>query len=643
MPPTSSPGFLIPIAVAAVMTGSYDLRLVVLSVFISMLGAYSSVELAERIAAAHGRTRLWWAICGGTASGLGTWSMHYTGMLSFSLPVPVLYDWPTVVISFLPAVVSAAVALFLINSWNLRWGRALAGSTFIGGGVATMHYTGMAAMRFEGMCRYSLPLVAVSVILPILLLLIKLSFLFRDEATPPWLRKAGSILLLGAANPVMHYTGMAATTFLQSSELPDVSHAVSVSILATEAITIVPIMVLAVAAVTSVVDRLREQGALLERSLDAALEASRVKSAFIANTSHEIRTPLNIITGYVDLIGEHLAAQNDESLKEYIEGTRRACTRLLRTIGNMLDISKIEAGALDLAPTQLEIGPWLKRLLADFRAMAEQKGIALTCTIEAPDASVVFDEYCLTQALTNLLDNAIKFTGRGSVTCRLYRESDGTLCLEIRDTGIGISEVYLPHLFEPFSQERSGLARQFQGSGLGLALTRRYLELNGARISVKTEQGQGTTFAIQFPPESEGKGRSPRQPTEASSRPAILVVDDDAETQQYMRAALRQRYDVVIAASGKEMRQVLDARPDVALVLMDLALDAEEDGLTLTRYLRGQERWRRIPIIAVTALAAPEDRERALEAGCDDYVPKPISRRDLFAKIDALVSHQTSV
>ena len=643
MPPTSSPGSFIPVTAAAVMVGSYDFRLVTLSVFISFLGAYAAVELAERISASRGRAWLWWVIGGAAASGLGTWSMHYTGMLSFSLPVPVLYDWPTVVISFLPAAGSAAVPLFLVNSWNLRWGRALAGSIFIGGGIATMHYTGMAAMRFEGMCRYSLPLVALSVILAILLSLIKLSFLFRDEATPPWLRKAGSILLLGAANPVMHYTGMAATTFLQSSELPDVSHAVSVSILATEAITIVPIMVLAVAAVTSVVDRLREQGALLERALDAALEASRVKSAFIANTSHEIRTPLNIITGYVDLIGEHLAAQNDESLKEYMEGTRRACSRLLRTIGNMLDISKIEAGALDLAPTQLEIGPWLKRLLADFRAMAEQKGIALTCTIEAPDASVVFDEYCLTQALTNLLDNAIKFTGRGSVTCRLYRESDGTLCLEIRDTGIGISEVYLPHLFEPFSQERSGLARRFQGSGLGLALTRRYLELNGARISVKTEQGQGTTFTIQFSPESEGKGRSPRQPTEASSRPAILVVDDDVDTQQYMRIALRQRYDVVIAASGKEMRQVLGARPDVALVLMDLALDAEEDGLTLTRYLRGQERWRRIPIIAVTALAAPEDRERALEAGCDDYVPKPVSRRDLFAKIDALVSRQTSV
>jgi signal transduction histidine kinase len=283
---------------------------------------------------------------------------------------------------------------------------------------------------------------------------------------------------------------------------------VSISFVAAEAITLVPIMVLAVAVVTSVVDRLREQRVLLERARDTALEASRLKSAFIANVSHEIRTPLNIITGYNELIEEHLAARNDESVKEYAEGIQRASARLLRTIGNILDISKIERGAFSLAPTRLEIGPLLERLLVDFRVTAERKGIALTCTIDVPGASVVFDEYSLTQALSNLLDNAIKFTVRGAITCRLYRAPDGTLCLEIRDTGIGISEEYLPHLFEPFSQERSDSGRQFQGSGLGLALTRNYLELNGAKISVQTEKGKGTTFAIHFSSESEAGNRS---------------------------------------------------------------------------------------------------------------------------------------
>jgi signal transduction histidine kinase len=410
-----------------------------------------------------------------------------------------------VVLSFLPAVVSAAAGLFLVNLLNIRWGRALVGSILIGGGIAALHYTAMAAMRFEGMCRYSPALVTASVILPMLFSLaaLQLRFLFPDEATAPKLRRAASVLLLGGANPVMHYTGMAATTFLRSAEAPDFSHAVSISLVAAEAITIVPIMVLAVAVVTSVVDRLREQRDLLEAARDAALEASRLKSAFIANVSHEIRTPLNVITGYTELIGEHLAEQKDESLKDYAEGTQRACARLLRTIGNILDISKIETGAFNLVPTRLEIGPLLERLLADFRLMAERKGIALTYTIDTPGASVVIDEYCLTQALTNLLDNALKFTERGAITCRLYRAPDGTLCLEIRDTGMGISEEYLPHLFEPFSQERSGSSRQFQGSGLGLALTRKYLELNGAKISVQTEKGKGTTFTIHFLRESE--------------------------------------------------------------------------------------------------------------------------------------------
>ncbi len=375
----------------------------------------------------------------------------------------------------------------------------------------------------------------------------------------------------------------------------------------------------------------------LEHARDAALEASLLKSAFIANVSHEIRTPLNVMTGYTELIGEYLAEQHDENAKDYVERTQRACARLLRTTGNILDISKIEAGAFNLTPTQLEIGRVLEHQLADFRVIAESKGVALTCTVDAPGASILFDEYCLTQALANLLDNALRFTDHGVISCRLYRAVDGTLCLEIRDTGIGISEEYLPLLFEPFSQERSGLARQFQGSGLGLALVRKYLELNGAKIAVQTEKGKGTTFTIHFSPESEAESRShrrsPEPSKEGSSRPVILVVENDLDTQAYMRTVLQRQYDVVIAASGQEMHRVLGVRPDVSLILMNIELGEGENGLALARYLRGEQRWRRIPIIAVSGFATPEDRERALEAGCNDYMSKPIIRRDLLAKI----------
>ena len=494
---------------AAVMSGYYDLRIVALSVLISMLGAYAAMELAERMNAAHGQTWLYWVVGGAMASGLGTWSMHYTGMLSFRLPVTVRYHWPTVVLSYLPAAASAAAGLFVLNLWNIRWSRAVMSSILIGGGIAAMHYTAMAAMRFQGACRYSPILLSVSVLLPMLCAFMALEvwLLFPDEATAPRLRKTAGVLMLGAANPVMHYTGMTATTFLGSSQLPDFSHAVKITFVAAEGITLVPVMVLAVAVVTSVVDRLREQRDLLERARDEALEASRLKSAFVANVSHEIRTPLNVITGYIELVEEYLAERNDQTVKDYAEGVQRASARLLRTIGNILDISKIEAGAFRLAPTRLEIGPLLQRMVADFRVIANRKKIALTCTIDEPGASIFFDEYSLTQALSNLLDNAIKFTERGEITCRLYRATDGTLSLEIQDTGIGISEEYLPHLFQPFSQERSGTGRQFQGSGLGLALTQKYLELNEARISVHTEKSKGTTFTIHFLLESESGNR----------------------------------------------------------------------------------------------------------------------------------------
>jgi PAS domain S-box-containing protein len=379
----------------------------------------------------------------------------------------------------------------------------------------------------------------------------------------------------------------------------------------------------------------------LERVRDTALEASRLKSAFIANMSHEIRTPLNVIAGYADLVGEHLAEHNDESQKDFVEGIQRACSRLSRTIDNILDISKIEAGAFNLAPAKLEIDRLLEHLLTDFRVIAERKGIALTCTIDTPGAAIVFDEYCLTQALANLLDNALKFTERGGVAYRLYRTTDARLCVEIRDTEIGISQEYLSRLFQPFSQEHSGDARKFQGSGLGLALTRKYLELNGAEISVQSEKGEGTTFTIRFSRESEAESRSDSQsvdrPQAVTSRATILVVEDDAETQAYMRAILRPRYNVVITASGAETRKVLEVQRDVSLILLDVALGEDEDGLPLVRHLRGQERWKRIPIIAVTAYATPEDRKRVLEAGCDDCLSKPVTRRDLLAKIDAFL------
>src|SRR5438045_2370380 len=225
------------------MTGSYDYRLVVLSVLIAICAAYSALELAGRITAATGCSRLAWLGGGRIAMGFGIWSMHYVGMLAFSLPVPILYDWPTVSLSLLAAVFASAVALFVVSRKKMAWSRAFLGSAIMGGGISTMHYTGMAAMRLPAMCSYDPTLLALSVILAILISLVAvwLTFQFRGEVRrSPWL-KTGSAIVMGSAIPIMHYTGMAAAHFMPSATVPDMSQAVSTSTLGFAGVSVVTV------------------------------------------------------------------------------------------------------------------------------------------------------------------------------------------------------------------------------------------------------------------------------------------------------------------------------------------------------------------------------------------------------------------
>jgi signal transduction histidine kinase len=209
-----------------------------------------------------------------------------------------------------------------------------------------------------------------------------------------------------------------------------------------------------------------------------------------------------VIIGYADLIAERLAELDDESGSEYSGPIRRAGQRLLHTIGAVLDLSRIESGAFELQPAQIRLADMVERQVKDLDVLARKKGIALVCKIDEPDATVFFDEHCLCNAIINLLHNAIKFTERGTVSVRVFRNRAGVLELEVRDTGEGIDEAYLPHLFEPFSQEGHESARDHQGAGLGLALVRHYVEFNHARIRVQSTKHAGTAFTISFPNET---------------------------------------------------------------------------------------------------------------------------------------------
>jgi two-component system sensor histidine kinase/response regulator len=243
--------------IGAAINGTYDYRLVILSVLIAVMASYAALDLAARVTAAQDRIRFAWLLGGATAMGTGIWSMHYIGMLAFSLPIPVLYDWPTVLLSLLAAIFTSAIALFVVSRKRMGLLAAAVGSVIMGAGIATMHYTGMAAMRLPAMCHYSSTIVSLSVGLAIVISLVALwlTFRLRNAVKGAWLPKLASAVIMGAAIPVMHYTGMAAASFTSTGVAPDLSHAVSVSSLGITGITIVTFMVLGLAVLTSVVDR----------------------------------------------------------------------------------------------------------------------------------------------------------------------------------------------------------------------------------------------------------------------------------------------------------------------------------------------------------------------------------------------------
>ena len=265
------------------LVGSYDFRLVNLSVLTSVLASYAALDLAGRVTSARGGARRLWLGGGAMAMGMGIWSMHYVGMLAFRLPIPVQYDWPTVLASLLAAVLASAIALFVVSRKKMGFFRAIVGSVFMGSAIAGMHYIGMAAMRLSAMCHYSREIVTISVVLAIVISLVALwlTFHFRGETRSGGWRKALSAVVMGAAVPVMHYTGMAAASFTPSM-LTDgnMSHAVSISSLGTTGIIVVSFMVLGLTIVTSLIDR-RFSAQALE------LESSEKKSRQILETSFD--------------------------------------------------------------------------------------------------------------------------------------------------------------------------------------------------------------------------------------------------------------------------------------------------------------------------------------------------------------------
>jgi signal transduction histidine kinase/ABC-type amino acid transport substrate-binding protein len=381
--------------------------------------------------------------------------------------------------------------------------------------------------------------------------------------------------------------------------------------------------------------------------LEKAEAASRAKSEFLANMSHEIRTPMNAVIGMTSIAQTY---GNPPETVRCLEKTAAASRHLLGIINDILDMSKIEAGKLELAPVSFDFAAMLEKVTNVLAPLIQNRRQILTVRVDpAIPGRLLGDDQRLSQVVTNLLGNAVKFTPEGGSICLeadFLGEDEGlfTIRISVRDTGIGISKEQISRLFTAFEQAESGTSRRFGGTGLGLALSRRIVEMMGGRIRVESEPGEGSVFSltVRLAPggevgagaSSSGAGGKEDEPSLAGYR--LLLVEDVEVNREIVLALLEPTHIAVTCAeNGLEAISLFSANPDTFdIIFMDVQMPLM-DGYEATRGIRdlAAPKARRVPIIAMTANVFREDIEQCLAAGMDDHIGKPLDFAEVLAKL----------
>jgi len=396
-----------------------------------------------------------------------------------------------------------------------------------------------------------------------------------------------------------------------------------------------------VSAVTEVTERKRIQEELVA-AIDASQDATRTKSVFLANMSHELRTPLNAIIGYSEMLQEELGERQLQDLLPDLQKIHGAGRHLLRLINDILDISKIEAGRMDLFPETFEIAGLVKEVVSTVEPLVARQRCTLKVVCPDSAGSMRADPTRLRQVLLNLLSNAAKFAEDGNVSLEVQgfpKQGTPWVRFEVSDTGIGMAPDQIAKLFQAFSQVDPSSTRRYGGTGLGLAISRQLCQKMGGDIAVKSEPGRGSSFSVELPVGLEGAAPEHDEPETlpfvmpAAEQPTVLVVDDDRLVRDLLsRFLAKEGFKVQAAADGREaLRLAREQRP--SLITLDDAMP-DMDGWEVLRTLKLEPSLASIPVIMITII---DNHAQGYSLGAADYLTKPIDWRRLGA---ALAKHR---
>ncbi|MFC2092551.1 response regulator [Bacteroidota bacterium] len=389
----------------------------------------------------------------------------------------------------------------------------------------------------------------------------------------------------------------------------------------------------------------------LKNAKEKAEESNRLKTAFLANMSHEIRTPLNGILGFAELLEGELSEHENEELSLFADTIHKSGKRLLNVLDNILDISKIEANKMELTIKECNLNNLITKVVKIFEPLAKSKSLELN-SYSDDGMKVLVDDDRIATVVTNILDNAIKFTDKGSVVVQTgIDEIKNKAYFKITDTGIGIDDSFKHYLFDVFRQEDEKFSRRFEGAGLGLSISKRLTELMNGDIEIDSTKGQGTSVTVYLPLSRKSEVNEKiisKVDTKMKSfknaeflrelKPNILLVEDDEYSAKLIKLMLIRVANISIAYTGEQALEIIKESYKKSelfeVILMDMRLPKPWDGLLLRAEIR--KRWReytKVPFIAQTAFAMKDDKKKILAAGFDEYLSKPISSDQLFTII----------